>query len=142
MKHLLLVVFLVLAMACCQTMQSSELNTKPTVFCSIVQEPDPVLLGGWKCTAPLGLEKGGFDINPVEYRLYKVDGQYALYFERIARDGRKRYGGWRPWTISGKEITSDTGITIYTKNGEVFFRFKDERAEKMTRIDSVKPTLE
>jgi hypothetical protein len=139
MKPLLVAVLLVLALASCQTMQSNGPQTKPTAFCTIVKEPDPVLLGGWKCIAPLQLETGALEINPVEYWLYKFDDGYALYFERKARDGRKRYRGWQSWTISGKEITSTTGITIYTENGEVFFRFKDERAAKMTRIESSTP---
>lgn len=79
------------------------------------------------------------DINPMKFWLYKVDGNYALYFERIARDGRKHYRGWQAWTISGTQIISDTGITIYAEKGEVFFRFKDERPEKMTRIVSAMP---
>jgi hypothetical protein len=138
-KPLLIAVFLMLALASCQTMQSDGVKTNPTAFCTVVNEPDPVLLGGWKGTAPLQLETGAMDINPVEYRLYKFGDRYALYFERIARDGRKRYGGWQPWTISGKEINSNSGITIYTENGEVFFRFKDERATKMTRFESATP---
>ena len=75
----------------------------------------------------------------MKYWLYKFDDGYALYFERKARDGRKRYRGWQSWTISGKEITSTTGISIHAENGEVFFRFKDERAAKMTRIESSTP---
>ena len=136
MKPLLIAVLLVLALASCETMQSHGPQTKPTAFCTVVKEPDPALLGGWQCIAQLKLETGSLEINPVKYWLYKFEDGYGLYFERIAREGRKRYQGWQSWTISGKEITSTTGMTIYTENGEVFFRFKDERATKMTRIES------
>lgn len=139
MKLSVTTVLLVLALAGCQTMQSEALKSKPTVFCTVAQEPDPALLGGWRCTARVELETGMVDINPMEYWLTKVDGQYALYFERIARDGRKHYRGWQDWIISGKTISSNTGITIYTENGEVFFRFRNERAEKMTRIAPAAP---
>ena len=139
MKHLVSIVLLAVALAGCQTMPADPTKTKPTVFCTVAQEPDPALLGGWKCTARVELETGMVDINPMKFWLYKVDGQYALYFERIARDGRKQYKGWQAWIISGKQITSDSGITIYAENGEVFFRFKDERPEKMTRIGSATP---
>jgi hypothetical protein len=138
MKQLVTAVLVVLTLAGCQTMQFDAQNSKPTVFCTVVQEPDPVLLGGWRCTARVPQERGAVDINPVNYWLIRVDGQYALYFERIARDGRKHYRAWEPWTISGKTITSDTGVTIYTENWGVFFRFRDERPEKMTRIESSK----
>ena len=139
MKLLLVTALLVVALASCQTMQSYGPNSKPDVFCNTAQEPDPALLGGWKCTVRVQLETGAVDINPMKYWLYKVDGQYALYFERIARDGRKQYKGWQPWTISGKVISSNTGITIYTESGDVFIRFGDERAEKMTRFESPAP---
>ena len=48
MKPLLIAVLLVLALASCETMQSHGPQTKPTAFCTIVKEPDPALLGGWK----------------------------------------------------------------------------------------------
>ena len=139
MKQLVTTVLLVLALTSCQTMQSYGPKSKPDVFCSTAQEPDPILLGGWKCTVRAQLETGAVDTNPMKFWLYKFDGQYALFFERIARDGRKQYKGWKPWTISGKVITSNTGITIYTEGGEVFIRFGDEQAEKMTRFESPTP---
>jgi hypothetical protein len=138
MKQLWIAVLLVVALLAwsppAQALKPNDPKTKPTVFCNVLQEPDPALLGGWKCTAPLQLETGALDVNPVKYWLYKFDDRYALYFERIARDGRKRYQGWQTWTISGKEINSNQGIRIYTENGEVFFRWKQERAVKMTRV--------
>lgn len=142
MKQLWIVVLLVVALLTwsspAQALKPNDPKTKPTVFCNVVQEPDPALLGGWKCTTPVQLETGHPDLNSMKYWLYKFDDGYALYFDRMARDGRKRYKGWQPWTISGKQI-STTGITIYTENGEVFFRFKDERATKMTGIESSTP---
>jgi hypothetical protein len=109
---------------------------KPTVYCNVSQEPDPHLLGGWKCIFPLHLENGELDTNPAEYWLVKDGDRYALYFDRRARNGRKRYFGWKDWTVSGSEITSGTGVRIFAQNGEVFFQWKDERPAKMTRINS------
>ena len=138
MKQLWIAVLLVVALlawsSTAQALKPNDPQTKPTVFCNVLQEPDPALLGGWKCTTPLQLETGALDVNPVKYWLYKFDDRYALFFERNARDGRKRYQGWQSWTISGKEINSNQGIRIYTENGEVFFRWKNERAVKMTGI--------
>ena len=110
-------------------------DSTPTVFCDVAQKPDPVLLGSWRCTFRLRLEEGATDTNPAKYRLIKVGDQYALYFERIARGGRKRYMGWRDWTINGREINSGQEVRIYADKGEVFFCWKDEKPVKMTRVE-------
>jgi hypothetical protein len=65
--------------------------------------------------------------------LYKFPDGFALYFDRMARDGRKRYKGWQSWTIRGKQI-SISGITINPEDEEVFFRWQNERPVKMKRI--------
>ncbi len=110
-------------------------NMKPTVFCTVLKEPDPILLGGWKCIFRLQLDKGEVDTNPAEYWLIKIGDQYALYFDRIARNGKKRYMGWKDWSVNGKQITSGKEIRIHTENGQVFFTWKDEAPVKMTKID-------
>ncbi len=109
-------------------------EAQPTLYCKVIKEPDPLLMGGWKCIFPLHLEKGELDTNPAEYWLIKFGDQYGLHFERRARHGRKHYLGWRDWTLNGKEITSDVGIRIFVENGEVYFKWKDDQAVKMTRI--------
>jgi hypothetical protein len=108
---------------------------KPSVYCNVVEVPNPQLLGGWKCVFPLHLESGELDTNPAKYWLVKEGDRYALYFDRIARNGKKRYSGWKDWTIRGAEIDSGTGVRIYAQDGAVFLRWKDERPAKMTRID-------
>lgn len=112
-----------------------DLDKTPTVFCNVTKQPDPALMGGWKCIFKLQLEEGSTDTNPAEYWLIKVKDQYALYFDRIARGGKKRYMGWRDWTINGKEIDSGDAVRIYTEKGEVFFCWKSEKPVKMTRIE-------
>lgn len=79
------------------------------------------------------LEEGGWDTDPVEYRLIKYEDKYALYFYRVSRGGKKKYMGWREWTINGTEVLSDTGVKIFTQNGEVFFVWQDGKPTKMTR---------
>jgi hypothetical protein len=112
---------------------------KPTVFCTVLKEPDPILLGGWKCIFRLQLDNGEVDTNPAEYWLIKIGDQYALYFDRVARNGRKRYMGWKDWNVNGKEITSGKEIRIHTENGQVYFTWKDEAPVKMTKIDLSPP---
>jgi hypothetical protein len=107
---------------------------KPDVFCHVLKEPDPALMGSWKCTFERCLEEGGWESNPVQYRLIKYEGKYALYFSRISRSGKKQYIGWRDWTVNGTEILSNTGVKIFAKDGEVFFVWRDEKPVKMTRI--------
>lgn len=107
---------------------------KPTLFCQVVKEPNPLLVGSWKCTFERRTEEGNYETNPVEYRLLKYGDQYALYFYRLSRNGRKQYIGWRAWTINGDEITSDTGVKIVAKDGDVFFIWQDGKPTKMTRV--------
>ena len=45
---------------------------KPDVFCRVIKEPDPALMGSWKCMFERKLEEGGWDTDPVEYRLIKI----------------------------------------------------------------------
>lgn len=111
----------------------TELKEKPDVFCRVIKEPDPILMGSWKCTFERNLEEGGWETNPAEYRLMKYEDKYALYFYRVSRGGKKKYMGWREWTINGTQITSDSGVRIYTENGQVFFVWQDGKPTKMTR---------
>ena len=106
---------------------------KPDVFCRVLKEPEPILMGSWKCTFERNLEEGGWETNPAQYRLVKYEDKYALYFTRVSRGGKKQYMGWREWTINGTQITSDTGVRIFTENGQVFFVWQDGKPTKMTR---------
>jgi hypothetical protein len=133
----LLMLFALAVLTCVPSVQATgpDVDKTPTVYCNVMKQPDRALLGAYKCIFKLRLEEGSTDTNPAKYRLIKVGDQYALYFERIARGGKKRYMGWRDWTISGKEITSGQEIRIYAENGEVFFCWKDEKPVKMTKIE-------
>ncbi len=138
MRELWIVVVLALALPGCSLSVQAESGAaaEPTVFCQVIKEPDPELLGWRKCTFSLDVGKGERDINPAEYRLIKIGDKYALFFDRVARNGRKRYTGWKDWTIDGKEIRSTTGVRIFTENGQVFFQWKDESPVEMTKIGS------
>ena len=93
-----------------------------------------MLMGSWTCNFEADLEGGGWDTNHAEYRLIKYDDKYALYFYRVAGGPKKRYMGWRDWTIDGAQITSNTGVTIFTRNGEVFFVWQGGNPIKMMHI--------
>jgi len=119
---------------CASASNLGAAGEKPDVFCQVIKEPDPLLMGSWKCMFERRLEEGGWEDNPAEYRLVKYEDKYALYFYRVSRGGKKKYMGWREWTIDGAQITSDTGVRIFTENGQVFFVWQDGKPVKMTRI--------
>jgi len=118
-----------------------ESGEKPDVFCNVIQEPDPLLMGAWECKFHR-LPPGAFDatkrtINHVKYRLIQYEDKYALYFYRTWRSGRKKIREWKNWDINGQEITAGYGVRIFVKHGEVYFTIRGlAEPAKMTRIES------
>lgn len=108
----------------------------PKVFCTVIKEPDPLLLGGWRCNSTQQSESGKPYANSFECWLSKSGGKYALYFIRSASKswGDRRYMGWRPWSINGNQM-GDDNITISVEDGEVYYDWRGEVHVKMTRID-------
>lgn len=118
----------------------SDIAGKPTAFCKVIKEPDPQLLGRWKCVWNRWISKTSeTDPTPIEYFLAKYGDQYGLFFFRSKEGGEKIYAGWRKWVIDGKTIKSDTGITIFTDNGEVFFQWQSDKPVKMTKGEAGQP---
>ena len=132
-RTFMVVVFLGLA-ACASMSNLGGSEGKPDVFCQVIKEPDPMLMGSWKCNFESDLEGGGWGWNTAEFRLVKYEDKYALYFYRVSLDRKEPYIGWRAWTIDGTQITSDTGIKIFTHNGQVFFMWRDGKPVQMTHI--------
>jgi hypothetical protein len=120
-------------------MRASDAAGAPTVFCKVVKEPDPALLGGWSGVHNRWISKfSRYEADPVGFWLKKYGDKYALYFYRSkAAGGDRVLKGWRPWTINGKEITSSTGVRLYTENGEVFFSWERAMKEKPTRLTPI-----
>jgi hypothetical protein len=106
---------------------------KPDNFCRVIKEPDAMLMGSWKVEFESTLDTGGAGSNTAEYRLIKYEDKYALYFYRVYLDRKKPYMGWRDWTIDGTQITSDTGVTIFTRDGQVFLQWQSGKPVKMYR---------
>ena len=103
---------------------------------TVAQEPNPLLLGHWGCTHVTTVFKTGEKFNePIEYWLVKKGDQYGLYFYRHKRGGEKRYRGWRGWTINGDRIVSEVGVTIFVRDGEVYYDWKSDPPTRMTRLD-------
>lgn len=102
---------------------------------TVVQEPNPLLLGHWGCTHVTTVFKTGEKFNePIEYWLVKKGDRYGLYFSRHKRGGERKYRGWRGWTLNGDRIVSDVGVTIFVKDGEVYYEWKKDPPTRMKRL--------
>ncbi len=115
-------------------------SEKPTVFCTVLKEPLPILIGGWQCRAT-GINASGKSFNnPVEYWLVKIDNQYALYY--YFSSPINSLIGWQPFIIEDNEIRfSKDGKTpsssqrkFMSENGKVYFVDPDGGKTEMNRI--------
>ena len=138
MKKIGLGIAMVIVLIGCSNMsviRSRDVAGEPTVYCKVTKEPNPLLMGGWKCGYNRKVADSlEYDFNPVAYWLVERDGKYGLYFYRVTRGGGKRFVGWRDWTINGDEIHSDTGIRFVARDGDVYYIWQNEKPEKMTRF--------
>jgi hypothetical protein len=135
---LVFVVFVGLVGCTSMSNQLTGADVKPGSFCRVLNEPDPMLMGNWKVNYESTLDAGGSGSNIAEYRLIKYEDKYALYFYRMSPERKKSYVGWREWTIDGTEITSDTGVKIFTRDGQVFLEWQGEKPTKMYRTQVVR----
>jgi hypothetical protein len=116
---------------------AQDVSGKPDVFCKVTKEPDPLLLGGWKCIHHKYDQKlHKYVDEQVEYWLVKSGDRYGFYFYRV-KPGEKTYKGWRECTINGNTISSRAGYKVFTQNGEVFYTWGTggDKPTKMTRIE-------
>ena len=121
---------------------SATVSATPKVFCTVLNEPDPLLIGGWQCRSIASqLSRGARILNdPVEYWLVKKDNQYAFYYYHTSRN--TSHIGWQPFIIDGNKIRfSKDGTTpsagyskIMTENGKVYFVPPHSEKNEMTRI--------
>ena len=137
-KEFSVLLVLFLACAACAGTGSSTLplgaGNEPSTFCQVESPPNPLLMGGWQIVYVRTTGTGEFDANPVKYWLVKHGDQYALYFDRITRGGKKRFMGWKDWTIRGDEISSNSGVRIFVENGAVYYSWQGQEPGKMQRI--------
>jgi hypothetical protein len=114
---------------------SQDVSGTPEVYVKVVQEPNPLLLGHWGCIHTTTVAKTGDTFKePIEYWLLKVGDRYAAHFYRLKQGGVKKYKGWREWTLKGDEIVTGTDVSIFVKDGDVYYAWKTDKPTKMTRI--------
>lgn len=139
-RIIVLLAFLFLFVGCSRNITKSSPNAdmKPDAFCTVIQEPDPLLMGTWECYFVRHKERDVPDNNYVKYNLTKYDDKYGLYFYRTWRRGRKKVMEWKSWTINGKNISGEPnfGVRIFVQGNNVYFTIRglDEPA-KMTRVE-------
>lgn len=117
--------------------RAQDVSGKPDVYCKVTKEPNPLLLGGWKCIHHKYDQKlHQYVDEQVEYWLVKSGDRYGFYFYRV-KPGEKTYKGWRECIINGDTITSGAGYKIFIQNGEVFYTWGTggDKPTKMNRIE-------
>ena len=108
---------------------------KPDVFCDVIQEPDPLLIGTREGHFTRAEDWADLDKNYIKYKLIKYDDKYALYFYRRWHSGTKRANEWKNWTINGKEITGKYGVRIFVQGSDVYFTMRGvEEPAQMIRV--------
>jgi hypothetical protein len=120
------------------TQQPQEFGKNPDVFCNLIQEPDPLLMGAWKANFVRTKGRTNPDPNVVKYRLIKQEDKYALYFYRSWKSGKKKKMEWKAWDIDGQQISGEPefGVRIFVQDNNVYFTIRgiDEPA-KMLRVE-------
>jgi hypothetical protein len=139
MKRLTLFTVFFLTLVACTTKGKTpydDSQVKPDAFCEVIQEPTPLLMGAWQCSFTRYVGKSRPDENYVIYHLLKYDEQYALYFYRTWKRGRKKKTEWKNWTINGNEILGEAryGVKIFVQGEDVYFTIRGlEDPVKMSR---------
>lgn len=97
----------------------SDIAGEPTVYCKVVNPPDPALLGYWRRIPP-----GDFNRPHVfNYWLLKKGDRYALFYHWDDKRG-KVVRGWFPFVIDGPRMTSsEDPSTYFVKDGQVFHNY-------------------
>lgn len=112
---------------------------QPDIYCELVEEPDPLLLGTWECNFTRFRDTGNPDTNYLKYTLRKFgEEKYGLHLERVWRRGRKRINEWKGWTINGSQITGNPkyGVRIFAQGGDVYFTIRGlKKPAKMERVE-------
>lgn len=96
------------------------LNTEPTVYATVNQPPDPLLLGCYLRSRPSEFNRP----NSYQYCLVQKGDRYAVYYKW--RDGKtlEEHEGWMPFTINGDRMTSNTEPSTYlVKDGGVWHNY-------------------
>jgi hypothetical protein len=120
---------------------AENISEKPTIFCNVLKEPNPLLIGRWQCRMIKAPTYGGISNDPVAFWLVKNDiQQYALYFH--SKSPSSSFIGWYPFIVDGDIIIFSTNgkpplpgyIKFKIENGKIYFVSPDGQKNEMDRI--------
>lgn len=96
-----------------------EAGSTPTTYATVVNPPDPALMGHWRRPNPSGLSKPWL----FHYWLVKHGDKYAVYYHYDSRK-KNSFRGWASFTIDGKTMTSGVdAVTFTAESGGVIMRY-------------------
>lgn len=121
-RYLVVAVTLSILLAGCagfQSIKQADIAGEPTVYCRVVNPPDPALLGHWRRIPP-----GQFNRpHAYSYWLVKKGDRYALFYHWDNKHGEVVHG-WFPFTLDGAVMTSsEEPSTYFVKDGGVFHNY-------------------
>lgn len=124
----------VLAGAETRGIRPQDVSGKPTVFCKVLKEPDPLLMGGWQCSQRrYKMKVHNYVTENVQYWMVKYGENYGVYIYR-EKVGDKTYRGWRNFTINGQELKAASGMRFFVRDGDVYYTWEGDAPTKMIRI--------
>jgi predicted small secreted protein len=111
-----------LSLAACNTFEgisSEDVAGTPTVYAKVIHEPNPLLLGHWRRSAPAQFSKPwAFD-----YCLVKKGDRYAVFYFYDSHM-KNAFKGWADFTIDGDSMTSGVdGTTFAVEDGKVIMQY-------------------
>lgn len=103
-----------------QHIKPSEVAGEPTVYCRVVNPPDPALLGHWRRDPPPQYNRP----HIFNYWLVKKGDKYALFYHWDNKHGSVSHG-WAPFIIDGERMTSsEEPSTYFVKDGKIFHNYE------------------
>lgn len=101
------------------SISSEDVAGTPSVYAKVLKEPNPLLVGHYRRSAPAEINKP-WTFN---YYLVKKGDKYAVFYDYDSRK-KNSFHGWADFTIDGDRLTSGVdGVMFYVKDGRVFMQY-------------------
>ena len=125
MRRMLPALVLVLAVAMlagCKSLTSisaEDVAGTPSTYAKVLKEPNPLLMGHWRRSAPAELNKP-WTFN---YCLVKKGDKYAVFYDYDSYK-KNNFHGWADFTVDGDRLTSGVdGVQFYVQDGRVLMQY-------------------
>ena len=117
------------------SISSDDTAGTPTVYAKVLKEPNPLLLGHWRRSAPAEFEHPWV----FDYILVQKGDKYAVYYFYDSRDNKAHghFSGWADFTINGDSMSSGVdGSIFYVKGGEVYMQYPTHnKPSRLQKVD-------